>query len=140
MITTDIIVGFSGETEEDHAQTRRALEEIRFDSAYIYKYSVRPKTPAALLPDDVPFELKTLRNQELIMVQRKITEEKSRAVLGKIFTAFVEGRDTGNPGEQVGRTDQDRRVIFLSEQDRSGKFVQLRLTGLRHETFQGVLA
>jgi tRNA-2-methylthio-N6-dimethylallyladenosine synthase len=135
-ITTDIIVGFSGETEEDHLATRRALEEIRFDSAFIYKYSVRPGTPAAKLPDGVPLELKGSRNQELLKVQKKITGEKSRALLGKVFTVFVEGRNVDNPKEQVGRMDQDRRVLFEAVEDYAGQFVRLELTGLHHETFR----
>jgi tRNA-2-methylthio-N6-dimethylallyladenosine synthase len=139
-ITTDIIVGFSGETEEDHHATRHALEEIRFDSAFIYKYSLRPQTPAARLPDDVPFDLKASRNQELIMIQRKITEAKSRSWLGKVFTVFVEGRNVDNPEEQVGRMDQDRRVLFEAGEDYAGRFVRLELTSLHHETFRARIA
>ncbi len=135
-ITTDIIVGFSGETEEDQGATRRALEEIRFDSAFIYKYSVRPGTPAAQLPDDVPSDLKASRNQELIMTQRKITEEKGRSFIGKTFVVFVEKRNMENPKEQIGRMDQDRRVIFEADQDYSGQFVRMEFTGLHHETFR----
>lgn len=134
-ITTDMIVGFSGETEEDHLATRRALEDIRFDSAFIYKYSVRPGTPAAKLPDDVPAEIKSLRLQELLEVQKKINEENSRAMLGRECSVFVEGRNADDPDEQVGRLDQDRRVLFASQRDLAGKFVRLRLTGLHHETF-----
>ncbi len=135
-ITTDIIAGFSGETQEDHWETKRALEEIRFDSAYIYKYSVRPGTPAAKLTDDVPFEIKAARNQELLKIQKEITEEKSRALIGKIFTVFVEGRNPDNPKEWVGRMDQDRRVIIEADQELEGKFARLRLTELHHETFR----
>ncbi|MBI4711260.1 MAG: TRAM domain-containing protein, partial [Candidatus Omnitrophica bacterium] len=135
-ITTDIIVGFSGETEEDHQATKHALEEIRFDSAFIYKYSVRPGTPAAKLPDDVPFDVKASRNQELVMIQRRITEEKGRSHLGKVFMVFVEGRNADNPKEQVGRMDQDRRVIFEADGDYAGKFVRVEFTGLHHETFR----
>ena len=135
-ITTDIIVGFSGETEEDHGATRRALEEIRFDSAFIYKYSVRPGTAAAKLPDDVSPDLKASRNQELIMIQRKITEEKGRSLIGQVRTVFVEGRNADNPKEQIGRMDQDRRVIFESEKDFAGQFVPMEFTGLYHETFR----
>lgn len=135
-ITTDIIVGFSGETEEDHLATRRALEEIRFDSAFIYKYSVRPGTPAAKLPDDVPFDLKASRNQELLMIQKRVTGEKSRSLLGKMFKVFVEGRNVDHPAEQVGRMDQDRRVLFEAAGDYAGQFVRLELTGLHHETFR----
>ena len=138
-ITTDIIVGFSGETEEDHQATKRALEEIRFDSAYIYKYSVRPGTPAAQLPDDVPLDLKASRNQELLKVQKEITEQKSQALLGKIITVFVESRHAENPQEMVGRMDQDRRVIIEADKDCVGQFVRVEFTGLHHETFRGKL-
>jgi len=138
-ITSDIISGFSGETEDDHQATKRALEEIRFDSAYIYKYSVRPGTPAARLPDDVPFEVKSARNRELLKVQNEITEEISRTRIGKTFTVFVESLHTGNPGELVGRMDQDRRVIIEGEGERVGQFVRVEFTGLHHETFRGRL-
>jgi len=139
-ITTDMIVGFSGETEDDHQATRRALEEIRFDSAYIYKYSVRPGTPAARLPDDVSFEVKSARNQELLKVQKEVTEQKSRAFIGKTFTVFVESRHAENPKEMVGRTDQDRRVIFEADRDCVGQFIRVEFTGLHHETFRAKLA
>lgn len=136
-ITTDIIVGFSGETEEDHQATKRALEEIRFDSAYIYKYSVRPGTPAAQLSDDVPFDLKGSRNQELLKIQKVITDENSRAFLGQVFTVFVESRHGVNSGEMVGRMDQDRRVIIETDKDCAGQFVQVKFSGLHYETFRG---
>lgn len=77
-ITTDIIVGFPGETEEDYQSTQRALEEIRFDGAYIFKYSLRPGTPAEKLPDDVPNEVKSGRNNKLLKLQRAISAGKSR--------------------------------------------------------------
>ncbi len=139
-ITTDIIVGFSGETEDDHGATQRALEEIRFDSAFIYKYSVRPGTPAALLLDDVPLDRKVSRNQELLVAQRAITEAKSQSFLGKVFTVFVEGRNSDNPKEQIGRMDQDRRVILEADQDYVGQFVRMEFTGLHHETFRARVA
>ena len=138
-ITTDIIVGFSGETEEDHRATQRALEEIRFDSAFIYKYSVRSGTPAAKLPDDVLADIKTIRNQELLKVQKEITDEKSRAYLGQVLNVFVEGRNSDNPNEWVGRMDQDRRVLFESDKDFSGQFIQMQFASLYHETFRAKL-
>ena len=138
-ITTDIIVGFSGETEEDQIATRSALEEIRFDSAFIYKYSVRPGTPAAQLLDDVSSDLKALRNQELIMIQRKITEDKGRLLIGQVRRVFVEGRNADKPKEQIARMDQDRRVIFEADQDCVGQFVSVEFIGLHHETFRAKL-
>lgn len=136
-ITTDLIAGFSGETEEDHLATKRALDACQFDGAFIYKYSARPGTPAAQWPDDVPEEAKVRRHRELLTVQREITEGRSRALLGKTFTVFVDGRHAENPKEQAGRTDQDRRVIFESEEDLAGQFVRVEFTDLSHETFRG---
>ncbi len=138
-ITTDIITGFSSETAEDHLATLRALQEIRFDGAFIYKYSVRPGTPAVRLPDDVPPAVKAERHRDLLTLHRKILSEKNLEFLGRTFTAFVESARDENPSEQVGRTDQDRRVAFESAEDRRGQFVRLEVTGIRHETFRGKL-
>jgi len=135
-ITTDIIVGFPGETEEDHRETKKALEEIRFDSAFIYKYSARPGTPASRLPDDVLPEIKAARNQELLGVQKCISNVKSLALVGTVCSLFVEDRHKGFPGEFVGRMDQDRRVILESDKDCVGEFVRVTLTDLHHETFR----
>ncbi|MBI4372468.1 MAG: tRNA (N6-isopentenyl adenosine(37)-C2)-methylthiotransferase MiaB [Candidatus Omnitrophica bacterium] len=82
-VTTDIITGFSGESEEDHEATKRALREIRYDSAFIFKYSPRSGTPAAKLPDDVPMNVKKKRHHELLEIQKQITRENNRAALIK---------------------------------------------------------
>lgn len=70
------------------------------------------------------------------MIQRKITEEKGRSFIGKTFVVFVEKRNVENPKEQIGRMDQDRRVIFEADQDYAGQFVRMEFTGLHHETFR----
>ena len=77
-----------------------------------------------------------MRNQELLKVQKEITDEKSRAYVGKVLTIFVEGRNAGHPKEWVGRMDQDRRVLFESEKELSGQFVTLEILSLYHETFR----
>ena len=138
-VTTDVITGFSSETDEDHQATLRAFEEIRFDGAFIYKYSVRPGTPAARLPDDVPSAVKGERHGELLALHRAVLDVKNRELLGKVCTAFVESARDENPNEQIGRTDQDRRVAFEAAKDLRGQFVRLEVTGLRHETFRGKL-
>lgn len=148
-VTTDIIAGFSGETEEDHQATVRALEEIRYDSAYIYKYSLRPATPAAKLPDDVPLEIKERRNHELLALEKKIMAENSREWLGRMIQVFVEKKSAkakkgmGNNSclspFLIGRTDQDKKVVFEGSPSLIGQFVPVRLKDLRHETFIGTL-
>ena len=138
-VTTDIIAGFSGETEEDHQATARALEEIRYDSAYIYKYSVRPATPAAKLPDDVSLETKKRRNHELLAIQKQIEIENSRQWLGRTIQVFVEEQSGKNPKNLLSRTDQDKRVVFEGGPELIGTFVAVELKDLRHETFIGTL-
>jgi len=136
-ITTDIIVGFSGETEEDHQATRQALEELRFDGAYIYKYSVRPGTPAAKLEDDVPLDVKERRNQELLAVQKKIESENNAAWLGRDVQVFAENPSTKDSGKMVGRTLHEKKVVFDGTSQMIGHFVKVRLDKLTHETFSG---
>ena len=138
-VTTDIIAGFSGETEEDHEQTLKALSEIKYDGAYIYKYSLRAQTPAAKLPDDVPQEVKEKRNNELLTLQRKIVHEVSQQWFGKTVNVFVEEESTKTPGSMLGRTNQDRKVVFEGGPDLIGQFVKVKLQDLKHETFIGRL-
>ncbi len=136
-ITTDIIAGFSGETEEDHEATRRALCEIRYDGAYIYKYSVRAATPAAKLPDDVPYSLKEKRNAELLKLQREINKEKNQAWLGRTVEVFVEDRSSKRADEILGRTLQEKKVVFAGSHDLIGTFRKISLLDVQNETFVG---
>jgi len=138
-MTTDIIAGFSGETEEDHQATMHALSEIRYDGAYIYKYSLRPATPAAKLPDDVPLEIKERRNHELLALQKKITVENSRQWIGKTVTAIVEEQSAKNLKNVIARTDQDKKIVLEGDSSLVGQFVQIRLDDISHETFLGSL-
>ncbi len=138
-ITTDIIAGFSGEIEEDHQATMHALSEIRYDGAYIYKYSLRPATPAAKLPDDVPLEIKERRNHELLALQKKITVENSRQWIGKTVTAIVEEQSAKNLKNVIARTDQDKKIVLEGDSSLVGQFVQIRLDDISHETFLGSL-
>ncbi|OGX04297.1 MAG: tRNA (N6-isopentenyl adenosine(37)-C2)-methylthiotransferase MiaB [Omnitrophica bacterium RIFCSPLOWO2_12_FULL_50_11] len=138
-VTTDIIAGFSGETEEDHEATKRALEEIRFDSAFVYKYSVRQGTPASKLPDDVPADVKEKRNNELLEVQRRITRENNVKWLGRTVGVFVEARSVKDANQLVGRMDQDKKVVFSGDPFLIGTFQKVRLVDLQHETLLGTL-
>ncbi len=139
-ITTDIIAGFSGETDEDHGATCRALQELRFDSAYIYKYSVRPETPAAKLPDDVPLSVKEKRNAELLSIQKTIEVENLNRQLGRIVEVFAEEASAWTPGKLIGRAFDERRVVFSGDEKWVGKFVQVRLDQVENQTLLGALA
>jgi tRNA-2-methylthio-N6-dimethylallyladenosine synthase len=138
-ITTDIIAGFSGETDEDHKETLKALSEIKYDGAYIFKYSLRAQTPAAKLTDDVPMEVKEKRNGELLMLQRNISEENNQAWLGREIAAFAESVSTRDPKNIIARMDQEKNVVFEGNETTLGRYVKVRLTAVRHETFLGEL-
>lgn len=136
-LTTDIISGFPGETEADHRATIEAMEKIRFDGAFIYKYSARPSTPASRLKDDVPLAVKETRNQEILTLQRRIEREINEQWVGKTVTVFAESPSPKDKERLIGRTDQEKKVVFDGGPDLIGNFQTVRLTGLRHETFSG---
>jgi tRNA-2-methylthio-N6-dimethylallyladenosine synthase len=115
-ITTDIIVGFPGETEEDFAETLRVVEASRFSSAFTFQYSPRPGTPAADLPDQLPKEVVQERYERLVALQERITLEESRAQVGRtveVLLAEGEGRKDGESRRLSGRAD-DNRLVHLS--------------------------
>src|SRR5690606_37658815 len=120
-ISSDFIVGFCGETEEDFQQTVEMVRHCRFKNSFIFKYSVREGTKAAeRLIDDVPLEVKQRRNNELLQVQNEISAEDNQKLLGRTFDVLVEGpsktaQKRGAEGANVqlmGRTHCDRIVVF----------------------------
>ena len=136
-VTTDIIVGFPGETQEDFELTRKALEDIQYDSAFIYKYSLRPGTPAEGLGDDVPLEDKKQRNSELLDVQDRISEFKNQGLIGTVHRGIVEKENVRVPGEIVLRTWTDKKIIISGTAADRGKIMNARITKLVNETFFG---
>ncbi len=140
VLTTDIITGFCGETEADFLATRRAIEEVRYDGAFIYKYSVRPGTPAAKLTDDVPENVKLQRTRELLEIQKRISTEVNQNWIGKTITVFVEEDNSHWHANQLkARSDQDKKVAFQGDPKWVGNFVKVRINELRNETFFGEL-
>ena len=112
-ISTDIISGFCGETEADHQQTLSLISESRFDFSYMYFYSERPGTLAAKrYPDDVPEQEKKKRLEEIIRLQRKISEESNRNDIGTISKVLIEGDSKRSHLEWMGRNDQNKVVVF----------------------------
>ena len=111
-ITTDLIVGFPGEDESDFAETLRAVEEVRFDSAFTFVYSPRRGTAAASMPNQVPDDVKSARIQELLDRQSAITEEINMTLTGQVVEVLVEGESKTNPSMLSGRTRTNKLVIF----------------------------
>lgn len=138
-ITTDIIVGFPGETETQFENTLRVVEELRFDSAFMFAYSPRPGTPAAQRTDQIPHNVKKKRLQELIALQNRITCEVNATEVGKVFEVMVEGFSEKEPDKMIstngdskwmkGLTRHNKTVHFLGENKiEAGEIVSVRAT------------
>ncbi len=132
-VTTDIIVGFPGETEEDFCATLDALRRARYDRIFSFIYSPRKGTPAAEMPDQIPDEVKNERFSRLVELQNEISLEKNQALLGKTLTVLCDGVSKNDPSMLEGRTEQDKIVIFKGDPSLCGKLVELTVT--RTETF-----
>jgi tRNA-2-methylthio-N6-dimethylallyladenosine synthase len=111
-ITTDIIVGFPGETEAEFEQTLSLLEEVQYDSLFNFKYSRRPNTPALALEDQIPEEEKTRRLAVLQEIQRAIQIRRNSELVGTVEETFVEGYNQAT-GQWIGRTTQNRTLNFI---------------------------
>ena len=138
-LTTDIIVGFPGETEEEFQQTRQLLERVRFDSAFIFKYSPRPLAKASQWNDDVPMVVKDARLQELLALQEQISREKNQACVGRTMEVLVEGPSPRHADEMTGRTRCNRSVVFRGDADLASQLVSVRVEEVRGHTLAGEL-
>jgi tRNA-2-methylthio-N6-dimethylallyladenosine synthase len=114
VLTSDIIVGFPGETEAEFQDTMSAVEQLRFDAAFTYKYSARPGTKASELPDQLDEEVKLRRLDELIKLQNRITLESNRADVGKTFEVMAEGPSKKGGAQVFGRTRGNKPAVFDS--------------------------
>lgn len=113
-LSTDIIAGFPTETEEEHRETLTLMEQVRFDGAYMFKYSPREGTPAYRLGDDIPEEMKTRRLGEIISLQQRISNEVNQSAVGKTYEVMVDGPSKKSELQLSGRTDTNKTVIFPS--------------------------
>ncbi|MBE0654423.1 MAG: tRNA (N6-isopentenyl adenosine(37)-C2)-methylthiotransferase MiaB [Bacteroidales bacterium] len=112
-ISTDIITGFCGETEEDHKNTLDLMQEVGYDFAYMFKYSERAGTPAAKkFYDDVPEEIKTRRLSEIIYLQNSLSLESKKKDVGKVFEVLIEGEAKKSNEQYYGRTSQNKVAVF----------------------------
>ena len=127
-ITTDIIVGFPGETEEDFQRTLATVERLQFDNAYVFRYSKRRNTPAAEMDGQVPEPLKEERNQKLLDLVNRITSSKHEALVGTLQKVLCEGPSKTNALRLSGRTPQNKIVVFDGNLERlSGQIVKVEI-------------
>ena len=136
-ITTDIIVGFPGETEGDFEETLSLAREVEFDNAYIFKYSQRRDTPAATMPDQVPQKTREERNQRLLEVVNEIAARKYKKFVGRQVQILVEGPSKKNPARMTGRTRCNKIVLFDGNDRHRGQLMDVKITRAGSFTLYG---
>jgi tRNA-2-methylthio-N6-dimethylallyladenosine synthase len=136
-LSTDIIVGFPGETEEDFEQTLLLMREVRFDQAYIFKYSKRRDTPAAEMPDQLGDEVKQHRNQVALQILNDHLARENQRLVGQTVEILVEGRSDRNPQRMFGRTRTNKGVVFDGSERHKGQLLPLRIERATLTTLYG---
>lgn len=139
-ISTDIITGFCGETEEDHLETLSMMEYVRYSLAFTFKYSERPGTFAAKkFPDDVPEEVKSRRLHEIVELQHKHQYEKNSGEMGKEYEVLVEGISKKSKEQLFGRNSQNSVVVFPKKNFRKGDYATVKITDFTSATLIGAV-
>jgi len=141
-VTTDIIVGFPGETEEDFQETLDVIEKVRFDSAFTFQYSRRPGTKAADYPDQIPQDVVTERFGRLLELQNALTFASNESVVGKTEEILIEGKSATAPDVLTGRTNSNRLVNFRIPDgiEYKGKKIDSSASDFDADSFEGLLA
>ena len=137
-LSTDILCGFHNETEDDHKETLSLMREVRYDMAFMFKYSERPGTKAAdTMEDNVPEEVKSRRLQEIIDLQNQISEEKNKEELGKTYEVLIEGISKKSHEQLFGRNSQNKVIVFDRGNHRIGEYVQVKVNKATKATLIG---
>ena len=138
-LSTDVIAGFPTETEEDHRDTLTLMEEVRFDGAFMFKYSPREKTKAWKMGDDVPEDVKGRRLEEIIDLQRRLSYDINQRLIGGTERILLEGPSKRSEEEWMGRTDTNKSVIVPKASFTAGQYVDVRITSATSATLFGEL-
>ena len=134
-LTTDVIAGFCGETEEDHNDTLTLMEQVVFDSAFMFAYSERPGTLASKkYPDDIPYETKTARLNEIIALQGRMSLKSNEKEVGKTLKVLVEGPSKKNPDELCGRASSNKMCVFPSRGEKAGDYCHVQVVSVTSAT------
>ena len=139
-LSTDLIVGFPGETEEDFARTVEAVEEVGYDNVFAFRYSRRPGTPAAEMPDQVPEAVKAARNTRVLEAAVRVAAARSRRLVGREMEVLVDGASRKDAAQASGRTRCNRVVNFdAAGRDLAGEIVDVRITEALPHSLRGEL-
>jgi tRNA-2-methylthio-N6-dimethylallyladenosine synthase len=135
--SSDFIVGFPGETDHDFRATLEAVQRVKYDQVFAFKYSPRPGAPASRLKDDVPLAVKKDRLAALMDAQKEVWQETASLQIGRVWTVIVEGAARRPPGAWLGRTANNRKVLVARSGLKVGDELSVRIRGFQNTTFQG---
>ena len=138
-LTTDLMMGFPGETEQDVEDTLSLMKEVRYENSFMYYYNLRDGTPAASYPDQIPLEVKKERLQRVIDLQLQITTEEMTKRVGQTVKVLCESVSRDSEDELLGKTAQDERVAFKADKKLIGTFTNVRIDSLNGNTFKGTM-
>ena len=138
-LTTDIMLGFPGETEEQFEQAVSLMEQVRYETAFMYYYNPREGTPAVKMPDQIPDDVKKARLQRVIDLQLQITSEQMKKRVGQEVKVLVQNVSRDNPDELLGKTEQDEHIAFKADKTLIGSFCRVKIEQLSGNTFRGRL-
>ncbi|KAB1062156.1 tRNA (N6-isopentenyl adenosine(37)-C2)-methylthiotransferase MiaB [Salibacter halophilus] len=137
-ISTDIITGFCGETDEQHNDTISLMKEVKYDFAYMFRYSERPRTVAERkFEDDVPDEIKKARLQEVIQLQQQHSAESNKRQLGKTFEVLIEGVSKKSDADLCGRNTHNTMIVFPKGDHKKGQYVKVKVNDCTSATLLG---
>jgi tRNA-2-methylthio-N6-dimethylallyladenosine synthase len=139
-LSTDIIAGFPTETEDDHWTTLNLLEEVKYDGAFMFKYSPREHTLAYKMCNDVPDEVKVRRLNEIIELQQRISQENNQKLIGQTLEVLIEGESRRSCDDWTGRTDTNKVVVFPRTAGEVGDYVQVKILSTTSATLFGEIA
>lgn len=135
-ITTDIIAGFPGETEQDHKETVNALKEIQYDGIFAFKYSPRPGTLAQKMDGQLKDDIKSERLREILEVQDEITYRKNKALEGRVFEVLVEGKSESDPNKLTGRT-RTNKIVNWKGRESEGQMINVAIIEGKKHSLEG---
>jgi len=124
-ISTDIIVGFAGETEEDYQQTIELVKKVRYSTIFAFMYSIRKGTPAEKFPNQIPNEIKHKRVNELLALEKQIMQEDSEKLIGKTLRAFVVEQ---KKNKILAKLDCNKSVVIENTENSSPRFINVKIT------------
>jgi len=135
--STDIIIGFPGETEDDFQKTLGAVAEFEFDNVFYFNYSRRPNTPAVRFEDQVPKEVQKARFHQLSTLEKSLARQKNQALIGRFQEVLVEGRSKRDLAKFTGRTRSNKLVHFEGDDDETGRLLNLRIASAGSTCLEG---